>query len=532
MKKLFIIFPILMFVLQMSARQFVHPGLLHTTEDLARIRNLVDKRLWPSTGSYEILKADRKSQADYQMQGPFENIARAGEYGFTKTPCEEDFNAAYYNALMWNITKKEEHARKTMEIIRAYAKTTQKIYGPDDPLCAGLQGFIFVNAAELMRYTYPADKFSDGWNVIDTKHVERLLRQVFYPVLDTFVHAHPYANGNWGQSVYKMLMGMAVFLDDEVMFQQALDLFDHGNDNGALPNYIAESGQLQESGRDQAHTMLGIGCLSEMAEVAWKQGIDLYASYGNRIMKGMEYLSKYNLGYDVPFKTWTDKTGRYNNWTTLGESGRGEFRSVFELAYNHYVYRRHLQMPYTKQVLGLIRPEWQGFTCDNPGFGSLLFYLGKGIPKTVEGKIDENLLMAWKGWQTASVGWQVKKGKLKLSLPSLCLYKKVTYDSGNYPLVAVKVSKMPRHHKSNWFRMSYSVNSAPEYWAWNGLYAKRVGKDIYVFDVQNALSNNGTVFSGKKQQVTLILDFGETANDGVVVDWIKSISSLDDLRKN
>lgn len=104
-----------------------------------------------------------------------------------------------------------------------------------------------------------------------------------------------------------------------------------------------------------------------------KQGIDLYAAYDNRIMKGMEYLSKYNLGYNVPFKTWTDKTGRYNNWITLGESSRGEFRSVFELAYNHYVYRRHLQMPYTDKVLGLIRPEWQGFKCDNPGFGTLLF---------------------------------------------------------------------------------------------------------------------------------------------------------------
>ena len=29
-------------------------------------------------------------------------------------------------------------------------------------------------------------------------------------------------------------------------------------DNGSLPNYIAETGQLQESGRDQAHCMLGV----------------------------------------------------------------------------------------------------------------------------------------------------------------------------------------------------------------------------------------------------------------------------------
>lgn len=530
MKKVFIILSLLSVIIQVSARHFVHPGLLHTTEDLTRIRQLVHQGLWPSIGSYEILTSDRKSQSDYQMQGPFVYISRAGQYGFTKTPCEEDFNAAYYNALMWCITNREEHARKAMQIIRAYAHTTQRIYGPDDPLCAGLQGFIFVNAAELMRYTYPASKFNEGWQDADTKQVERLLRQVFYPVLDVFVHSRPYANGNWGLSVYKMLMGMAVFLDDEAMFQLALDLFDHGNDNGALPNYIAESGQLQESGRDQAHAMLGIGCLCEMAEVAWKQGIDLYSSHNNRILKGMEYLSKYNLGYDVPFKTWTDKTGKYNHWTTLGESARGEFRSVFELGYNHYVYRRHLLMPYTEQVLGLIRPEWQGFTCDNPGFGSLLFYLGKGVPKPVEGKIDENLKQAWKGWQTPSVGWRVKEGQLMLSQPSLCFYKRVIYAAGDYPLIAVKVSRMPRHHQSDWFRLSYSVNSAPEYWTYHERDAKRVGKDIYVFDVRKTRSNNSTVFSKQKQLTTLFLDFGETNHEGVVVDWVKSIATLADLK--
>ena len=103
------------------------------------------------------------------------------------------------------------------------------------------------------------------------------------------------------------------------------------------------------------------------------------------------------------------------------------------------------------------------------------------------------------------------------------------YASGNEPLIAVKVSSMPKKHNSNWFRMSYSVNSAPEYWTWKERDAKRVGKDIYVFDVQNTRSNNATLFSKRKQQVMLILDFGDTSNEGIIVDWVKSISSIDDL---
>ena len=63
--------------------------------------------------------------------------------------------------------------------------------------------------------------------------------------------------------------------------------------------------------------MLGIGCLAEIAEVAWNQGDDLYGALDNRIMKGCEYLSKSNLGYDVPFHVWKDLTGKYSNWQSL-----------------------------------------------------------------------------------------------------------------------------------------------------------------------------------------------------------------------
>ncbi|GAB6011300.1 hypothetical protein [Viscerimonas tarda] len=41
------------------------------------------------------------------------------------------------------------------------------------------------------------------------------------------------------------------------------------------------------------------------------------------------------------------------------------------MAYNHYVNRKGLAMPYTRQTLNKIRPE--GFDRDQPAFGSLLF---------------------------------------------------------------------------------------------------------------------------------------------------------------
>ena len=124
---------------------------------------------------------------------------------------------------------------------------------------------------------------------------------------------------------------------------------------------------------------------------------NLYAALDNRIMKGYEYLSKVNLGYtDVPFEVWKDATGKYCNWQNMGEAELGKFRAVFEIAYNHYVERRGIAMPYTEKVLKRIRPEGIGWTCDNPGFGTLLFYLGKTNRFLLKGKFQNNLNMAGK----------------------------------------------------------------------------------------------------------------------------------------
>lgn len=67
----------------------------------------------------------------------------------------------------------------------------------------------------------------------------------------------------------------------------------------------------------------------------------------------------------------------------MSDGALGQWRAVFEIAYNHYVGRKHLAMPYTAKVLGrYVRPEGAGFTCDNPGFGTLLFYQDTEVDAT------------------------------------------------------------------------------------------------------------------------------------------------------
>lgn len=286
------------------------------------------------------------AQSDYKMAGPYEVVARDGVYRQSKGGSERDMWTA------WQCAQKGQNAN-ALEIINAYANTLQRFDGHDAPLCS-IQAYWLVRAMILMKNAQ-----TPAW--------KDMIRRAMLPVMEKFEADSPYANGNWGAIVNRLRMACGIFLEDSVLYHHAIDYFLHANDNGALPKYVGESGQCQETGRDQGHAQLGLGALCETCEMAWSQGDDLWGALDNRLMKGIEYTAKYNLGYEVPFKTWTDCTGLYNDWTEPGEMGRGRIRCIYELPYNHYVKRRGLKMPYTKKVLELQKKaEKRGEITMNP----------------------------------------------------------------------------------------------------------------------------------------------------------------------
>ena len=353
--------------LEMQARKFVHPGILHTTKSIERMRAQIADKEYPAYGSFELLKSHHCSQADYQPFGPFEIISRDGEFRHTKSKMEQDFSAVYQNALMWVLTGEKTHAEKSLELLLGYAGTLKRIPETNDaPLLVGLEGLKIIYDTEILRHTYKK------MTVVQFNEISRMIREVFLPVMENFYHRKPYTNGNWGPIVTKAYMAAAILWDNEEMYNKAVDFYLHANDNGTIAHYISgDTGQIQESGRDQGHSMLGIGALATVCEIAWQQGDDLYSALDNRLMKGFEYVAKYNLGYNVPFAVWKDVTGKYSNWTEISNKGRGRYMPIFEMTYNHFVIRKGMQMPYTEQVLRQIRPE--GYDRDQPAFGSLLF---------------------------------------------------------------------------------------------------------------------------------------------------------------
>jgi len=352
-------------VASLNAQNFVHPGILHTQESLDRIREMVGVGKEPWKSAFALLRSYPQASASYKMRGPFDRVSRDPKMGLHKAEVDDDCNAVYYNAIMWVATGDSAHARKAVEILNAYSYTLKAILPRDAELLAGLNGDQFVNGAEILRYTYK------DWEAKDIVQCEKMFRDIFYPVVKDFAE---FANGNWGSACVKMTMAVGVFCNDREIFQKGANYYLHGKGNGSLPNYIInEQGQCQESGRDQQHAQLGIGNLAEAAEIAWNQGIDLYGAYHNRLLKGLEYTARYNLGEEVSFAPYIDKTGHYKH-EHISTEGRGVFRPIYEMPLNHYKKQKDLDTSFLQKVINKTRPESAGpRPYDQPGFGTLLF---------------------------------------------------------------------------------------------------------------------------------------------------------------
>ena len=281
---------------------------------------------------FEVDQQEQTEESCYRMAGPYSVIARDGDHRQSKAGSERDMHAALDLA-------QHGDTAEARRIADAYASRLQRIEGHDAPLCL-IQCYWLVRAMTLL---------GDA-----SGEYAQFVRRVILPVIEQYDADSPYANGNWGAIVNRCRMACAIFLNDEVVYRQAVDYYLYAFDNGALPRYISETGQCQETGRDQQHVQLGLGALADICEMAWERGDDLYSALGNRLLKGLEYTAKYNLGYDdVPFETWHDCTGLYGDWTEPGAMGRGRIRDIYRQPYQHYVGRKGLQMPYTKRLLNL-----------------------------------------------------------------------------------------------------------------------------------------------------------------------------------
>ncbi|MFF4504220.1 alginate lyase family protein [Streptomyces sp. NPDC001401] len=361
---------------------FAHPGMLHTQADLERMAAKVKAGAAPYTAGFARLTANRHSQSTWRPN-PLTTAIRGGSGVQNYWVLYNDIHAAYQNALRWKITGDTAHADTARDICNAWSGTLKGIGGGSEVvLMAGIQGYQFANVGELMR----------GYPGFDLARFQDMMVNCFYPTNRDFIYRKTNCIGhywaNWDLCSMASIMAIGILCDDRAKFNETVDYFHHGAGNGALDKAIPHVygnglAQWQESGRDQGHSLLGIGLMGTICEMAWNQGVDLYGAEDSKFRKACEYVARYNLGHEVPYTTYTWTNGVHclnTEETVISEGGRGGGRPVWARVYNHYANRRGMAMPNTGEMVARSGPEGGGGDYgpnsggfDELGFGTLAY---------------------------------------------------------------------------------------------------------------------------------------------------------------
>ncbi|MDQ3815802.1 MAG: alginate lyase family protein [Armatimonadota bacterium] len=406
-----------------SVPTFVHPGLLHTEADFARMKAKVAAGEHPWIDGWQVLTASRHAQLNWNPR-PTEKIIRGAIPGQNFSLLFNDIHAAYQTALRWKISGDTAYADKSIAVMNGWSATLKEVTGNSDRfLAAGIYGYQFANAAEIMR-TYP------GWAKDDFARFQNMMLTIFYPMNHDFLTRHNGAAitnywANWDLCNIASMQAIGVLCDRRDIYDEAMTYVYEGRGNGAIdkavyyvhPGYL---GQWQESGRDQGHNTLGIALMGPICETAWNQGHDLYGYDNNRFLAGAEYVAKYNLGQDVPYQMYVwgqGQRGTRIEQPVISAAGRPALRAGYELVVNHYVKRKGIAAPYSEQYAAKLRPEGGGgghaSTFDQLGFGTLTATLDPQAanPKTsglTARKSGGTVVLSWWGAADATA-YNVKR---------------------------------------------------------------------------------------------------------------------------
>ncbi|KAJ4328606.1 hypothetical protein N0V84_000965 [Fusarium piperis] len=382
------LFTLLGSAMPIAVQGIVHPGLLHTEDDFTRIRGLVNSKKEPFATGWQ--KLARRADANWKPS--VSDVICRGQSTCTQNIANffRNVHVAYANAVYWKVTGDTAHAEAAARIIDAWSEKAPPIQGSADRyLAAGIQGYQLANAAEILRGY-------EGWTGYKT--ASDYLVSEFYGYNHWFLTVHngaPINNywANWDLCNIASMYAIGVFSDNQTMMDEATEYFKHGPGMGSIENALwfihEEEGsgkplaQCQESGRDQAHTLLDMGLLGTVAQQSYNQGDDLFAYLDNRILAGAEYTFKYNSGNDVPFKLYYNS--RHGTHSEISTGGRGGSRPVAEMIYAHYASVKGLNASWTgayrDQVVreaggaegggGDYGPNSGGY--DQLGFGTILF---------------------------------------------------------------------------------------------------------------------------------------------------------------
>ena len=285
--------------------------------------------------------------------------------------CERDNDQ---QSLIWPtgyITKDQAHWDRSTTILDAWGSNLTNIIGTDRSLLLGLDGDLFVNAAEIMRWEGSWVEDGAKW-----QGGQGFSIQLYWLFARQSIII---GQANYGVASIKGLLSFAVYLDDVTMYNYALNAYKYDLCAGIEANIDPASGQSAESGRDQGHAQYGLGWLALASRVVRNQGYDLFRYADDLIFKGSEYLAKFNLNETVPYDPsfYRCEAVLVNGpWASNSNINRGVVGTDIWDLMHYEATARGITAPWTgkaKKVVDAAGGEKRRTNNDMPGWGDILW---------------------------------------------------------------------------------------------------------------------------------------------------------------
>ena len=364
----------------------VHPGLLHSREDLDFVKARIAANEQPWKEAFDQLKA---LNPENRNPSPRVSLSPSSNHRLHNTMIR-DGSAAYACALLWYYSGDQKYADHAIEILNAW----NIFESHDNWLFLSWAVPHFLNAAEIIRYSQA------GWSSADQKKFESMVRNYWLTPMQNnrFVNngMHATIEGN---------IAVAIYLDDEEEFNNAVNkwrkwvpAYIYIESDGRMPTVLGRvasdpvrywsmdpadgllHGQSQESCRDLHHVKLGVSGIMFGAEMAYHQGVDLWMEERERLSACLELHAGWMTGSTtVPSSEDLCRI----RCTTSGGTPPCQ-ASDWEMALGHFVNRMGMDLPNLENMVDSRRPR-ASITARNIKFENLthayLPYDTIGAPK-------------------------------------------------------------------------------------------------------------------------------------------------------
>jgi hypothetical protein len=268
----------------LSHAAFVHPGILNTRAEYNLMKSKVLAGAQPWKAAYDAIPTylSHTPQAVSSIRMDYE-VDCNNASGMLK-----DALAAYGSALRWVVSGNSSHANKAKQILNAWAAANTSFTGNSQiNLCISWYTPRFAYAAEILKHVP-----GSGWSAANQTTFRNWVINKLKPRLQAISTGGGTASSNWAAYGVNARLAWGVYLDDQALFDSGVKgyknlltfyISDFGHD--VLDGFTYETCRLTNAnggleGGDLTHTAMGLAGLAAGAEIAKKQGINLYGFKG------------------------------------------------------------------------------------------------------------------------------------------------------------------------------------------------------------------------------------------------------------